>query len=262
MKCDRQLADLDAADLQDLKKRMSTKALSAVPFLKPGQSLQAIKTLDDNTLQQHKLTSRTLINKLDEILRTAEAKLEPHKQAAAVTKSNGLLQWRDEKALALVRTLRKIGIAPPDSSVDGAEREEGSWVGPNPFVHVPNKCSEWSVWSAAQITIMIDGRVYSVATITWGGAQECPFKHPDDKEYHGYEYGSSDHVVIAPGVVDGKPYDRVMSFSDLSLHMLREHGFFGGDNCYRIDPIELANLLGVGPDVTPQPCWASLRGRK
>ena len=45
----------------------------------------------------------------------------------------------------------------------------------------------------------------------------------------------------------------MMLLSYLSLHMARAHGFCGGKNPYRIDPIKLANMLGCGPDVKPNP---------
>jgi len=45
----------------------------------------------------------------------------------------------------------------------------------------------------------------------------------------------------------------IMLLSDLSLHMARSHGFCGAENVYRFDPIKLANLLGCGPDVKPNP---------
>ena len=57
-------------------------------------------------------------------------------------------------------------------------------------------------------------------------------------------------MIISPGLNED---ESIMLLSDLSLHMARAHGFCGGDNFYRIDPIKLANMLGCGPDVKPNP---------
>lgn len=94
---------------------------------------------------------------------------------------------------------------------------------------------------------------YVVAEVVWNGAQKCPFQHQDDTKYHGYEYGDRDYIVTAPGFgEDGRPQDLVQAVSDLSLHMIEKHRFWGSGK-YRIDPIKFANLLGIGPNPIRSP---------
>ena len=72
---------------------------------------------------------------------------------------------------------------------------------------------EWRSRSLAK------AKTYSIAEVEWNGSQACPFQHPEDKRYHGYEYGCRDYVFTNPN-------GDKMALSDLSYHMIKNHGFF------------------------------------
>lgn len=76
---------------------------------------------------------------------------------------------------------------------------------------------------------------------------QCPLQRPDDKTYHGFEYGCRDHVIF-PLTEACLSLGSGLHVSDLSLHMARSHRFCGARGASRIDPVKLANVLGCGPE--------------
>ena len=81
---------------------------------------------------------------------------------------------------------------------------------------------------------------FRVSLAIWGGAQECPFQRPEDKGYHGYEYGSTDLFVT--NLKTGKK----IHIPSISAHMIEEHGFFQ-NTTYPVRPDELIDVLDIQP---------------
>ena len=94
-----------------------------------------------------------------------------------------------------------------------------------------------------QAIILWQGQEYKIQTITWMGAQQCPFQnHELDSQYHGYSYGSQDvniHCIET---------DEKISFNTLLIHMIRQHHFFEGYKCsHRLDPEKLIKMFNLKP---------------
>lgn len=61
----------------------------------------------------------------------------------------------------------------------------------------------------------------------------CPFEHP----------GVYPLIIVK---LENHRSRKTLIFTHLSVHLIRQHGFFGGkDSVYRIDPMEAAELLGL-----------------
>lgn len=109
----------------------------------------------------------------------------------------------------------------------------------------------WCAWS----NTCYDIENFIVEINTWGGAQRCPFQHPEDETYHGYRYGSQDVYVL------NKTTNEIIFFSSLLPHMIKRHAFFEGAGLYRVDPESVVRILEIRPlqsyrlDRTVQDVW-------
>jgi hypothetical protein len=77
------------------------------------------------------------------------------------------------------------------------------------------------------------GRVYEVISEVWLGATKCPLchKYPNDMLYQ----------------IRHKPSGLEVEMSEAQIHMIEEHGFFGGlGQIPRIEPAHLAQVLEIG----------------
>lgn len=75
--------------------------------------------------------------------------------------------------------------------------------------------------------------VYTVKVEEWRGVLPCPW---DDGE------------VFRKGYVNltNEELDEELAWTPLSIHMIREHGFYGGKgNAYRIEPEDARRILGL-----------------
>src|SRR6185437_5725564 len=83
------------------------------------------------------------------------------------------------------------------------------------------------------------GGQLTVVLISWGGAEECPFKSLSDPSYHGYEYGSYDWVFFRNG--------QCLHVGDLLLrHQITKHHFFQSPTSpFRVDPQALCNFFAL-----------------
>lgn len=76
---------------------------------------------------------------------------------------------------------------------------------------------------------------YSVQVIWQRGMMPCPF---GERGLH--------HKIIA--TVINKNMDRRIRYSQLNVHMIREHGFFEGrGGVFRLDPEVVVEVLGINP---------------
>lgn len=82
--------------------------------------------------------------------------------------------------------------------------------------------------------IVVEGK-YRVETVEHKGSIVCPFAH---------NYQASKCNTRVTCLQTG----RSVLWSDLNLHMIEEHGFFEGYGArFRLDPEELADVLGLNP---------------
>lgn len=74
--------------------------------------------------------------------------------------------------------------------------------------------------------------------VRWSrGAMPCPFG----------ERGVHSKIVAT---VENKKLDQTIRYSQLNVHMIREHVFFEGEgSTFRLDPVEIVRFLELEPDV-------------
>lgn len=98
---------------------------------------------------------------------------------------------------------------------------------------------EWCDQGRFESEFEFNGQHLLVFVILWGGSQRCPFQHPLDQSYHGYDYGARD--VVVTNLDNGE----VLRFSTLLPHMIKHRGFFEGPFCwYRVEPEQIIKVLG------------------
>jgi hypothetical protein len=74
---------------------------------------------------------------------------------------------------------------------------------------------------------------FDVRVETIRGKMPCPFEHP----------GIYQKAVT---IVKNKKLDKEITFTDLQIHMIRQHGFYEGKGSrYRLDPKEIIEVLEV-----------------
>ena len=174
MRCDRKVTDLSKAELKSIESCLSK---SGVAFLKHDEHFKAIVQADEAALKKHGIDLPTLIGKADSVLKAAHDSIRPYKSETHVMKMAGSFQYHDDRADNFQRMMRTVlestSKRTPGVNVIncGAPADPAVWKGPNPFNVVPMN-PEWACWSRMQAPVVIADRMYLVATITWGGAEQ------------------------------------------------------------------------------------------
>lgn len=234
---------------------MTDREVSEIQLrLKTDRNLRDVVKGDDAALAQTELKLEDLVSKVDQLIAVLFKTTEPYCGQIHVVRLGNTVQYRNDQSAMI---LEMIGKNSP------------GWTGIDPFSDVPSH-PDWHLVRRRQSPVLVGDSLYIVASITWGGAHEvcvcawimcrlhpqgpsqstnclvlqCPFKQADEQDYHGYQYGYMDHVIMAP---PSRGQQLKIHISDLSLHMARNHGFCGVDPAYRINPVHLANVLGCGP---------------
>lgn len=100
--------------------------------------------------------------------------------------------------------------------------------------------SGWCCWGRNTVKIFHDS--ITVLKLTWGGAEECPFKSLNDKMYHGYEYGSVDYVFMKG--------DEYIHIGDLLFHQIVKHHFFqDASSEFYVDVEKLIEFFNIRQDI-------------
>jgi len=112
--------------------------------------------------------------------------------------------------------------------------------------HKANLCSidmsYDSYWDMVEQGILVE-KIYKVSFVCYMGYQECPFDC-DGRE------ALSDRDYTITNTETGES----IFFSELHIHLIREHHFFEGHTEYRLDPEQCARVLNIksGQDYSPQ----------
>jgi hypothetical protein len=94
----------------------------------------------------------------------------------------------------------------------------------------------WCLWGCSKAKIFND--TLTVIKVTWGGAEQCTFQSTNDKNYHGYDYGSHDWFFIKG--------DKIMHIGDLLFHQIVKHHFFQSpESKYHVDIDKLIEFFGL-----------------
>lgn len=136
---------------------------------------------DEAALEKHDLDLPTLIGKVDSILNAARQTVRAYTDETHAVKMGGVVQFHNDQADNFKRVLENVskltskdtkpGVTVINCGGPADSADSAVWVGPNPFNIVP-KNPQWSCWSRMQAPVVIADRMYLVATITWGGAEE------------------------------------------------------------------------------------------
>ncbi len=81
----------------------------------------------------------------------------------------------------------------------------------------------------------IDWQGYQIRVLWSRGKLPCPFGEP----------GMHQKIIA---IVTNKKLDKQISYSQLNVHLIREHGFFEGKGShFRLEPDELIKILNITP---------------
>jgi hypothetical protein len=85
---------------------------------------------------------------------------------------------------------------------------------------------------------------YAVEVLHQRGLITCPWA---PEEFEACPVGQGARPTANRFIIRHRPSGTRIEGFELSIHLIRDHGFFGGpDTRFRIDPKRLASLLGVG----------------
>lgn len=260
--CNRHIDDITEDELKHIVEKMKDIEFSGCKFLDEKDDIQKIIENDKYSIEQAGLSTNIIIETFENLLKEMHKNISnKEKNGGDITR--GMVGMINDQINGFKGALdmlfgknaipRNPGSGPQIININ---TNTGWTLGvPNPVSMLKYHDSQWSLKTRSCSLIIKNNSLHYVGEIVWNGSQECPFKHPDDKCYHGYEYGDRDYIIDIP-VLDGeKSRDQMIIVSDLVLHMIREHDFWGS-GVFRIDPIKFANLLGIGPEPIKTPSVA------
>jgi len=194
---------------------------SCVGFISPTDDLLTIFEKDKDLLQSKNITHDQIADKLQYII-------EKYRQVSdLVRKDAGFKRQHDDKITSLdidYNIMTKCGF---------------------PY----GNCTNSRLQQVLKDIILIEhsGSQYLILNRSSWGYQCCPFRSPKDKEgvFFGRPAtgGGDDYWIY--DIINGKS----LSFNDLHVHMIREHGFFQGSVPYRLEPEYVINFFNLCPDV-------------
>ncbi|AYV85788.1 MAG: hypothetical protein Satyrvirus41_3 [Satyrvirus sp.] len=160
----------------------------------------------------------------------------------------------DEKILDVIyndkETLKKFNITHNQISnllekirrhlYDSQQKIEDDLNDKKKILNLLHPDKNWCLWSMNKRKIF--NNKYTVISMTWGGAEECPFQSSENKKYYGYEYGSEDIFVV-------NDKDEWFWFNTLLPHQIKSHEFFQGyGSKHRIDPEKCIKYFNMKPE--------------
>lgn len=109
------------------------------------------------------------------------------------------------------------------------------------------------VWNCGKTKSFADKSLveqkYEITSVTYMGAQTCPFLPEGCKSYYGYHYGDSD--VTIKNIHNNKE----ITYNTLLPHLILEHNFFEGNVSHRLDPVQVIETLELVPGEGYSPCY-------
>lgn len=248
--CVKKIKDIKRDEIRAIAKKMKTPAFSECRMLNKDSSLKYRIAADLQSLNSNGISSTDLVDKFRALINehrrvtTAEWRRVhgTDKPTDLTFESSGIqigyLDVVEKMPLYLhtdVAQVRNDLLARGCKSVP-------EWKGKDYLEDIPHINREWSV-SRRECSVIepVPGEKYLVFEVTWGGSQICPF-HPEGAEYRGYDYGSHDYMFYKLHD-DTKPGQFFLS--ELSLHMIERHDFYGDCEPYRVDPTRAASFVNI-----------------
>ena len=258
--CDASISRLESAKKSSISLVMRNKNFSECRMLNDNESLLLRFKRDEHTLREKGLTTKNISDAFYNLIEAARIVTEKEwlrvhgtkkpedvtfqsSGAYVVTSENNSsiktslktekAQVRHDFMVHVLNQMKSYALAVPP------------WNGENFLDSIPNIHPKWSLSRREYSRILTEYGNFGVFEVTWGGSQICPF-HPHGAEYRGYDYGSHDYLFIKFGK-DDQETGRFF-LSELSLHMIEKHGFFGGRPPYRVDPLKAVEFFELGPD--------------
>ncbi len=243
MQCDRLMNDIEQQEFDEIESVMKSRKSSQTPFLSSKDSLKRTVKRDRVRLAQIGLNVSDITRTLDALFAAFKKGSLEHRRDLPKDESGDRVfkdgfQYYQDSNIKLRYMVTNMGRRDQPMTSGIVQVPLPKWKGDDPFKSLPAFDGEWSSKTRMEIALFCEGKTYRIAEVEWNGSQVCPFQHPDDKRYHGYEYGCRDYVFTNPN-------GDKMALSDLSYHMIKNHGFFGGDSPYRVDPLKLVNFFEI-----------------
>lgn len=249
--CDRKIAEIKTKDLKAIVDKMKDEQFSHCRMLRQGVSLKRIVLADKQTLNSLGLTPSDTAQAFKDLIKAARSTTSEEwkraynteKPADVSFQTSGMLLTDIGSMSKMKLYLKTDTVQIRNDFLSRPVKNVSSWLGQE-LKDIPYVNLEWSMSRRESAEVKVSPELkYVVFEVTWGGSQICPF-HPEGAEYRGYDYGSHDYVFYK--YVDGRKVDK-MFLSELSLHMIECHGFFGGAAPYRVDPKRAVEFLGIKP---------------
>lgn len=108
-----------------------------------------------------------------------------------------------------------------------------------------------SYWKIVEKGLLVESK-YHVSWKTYMGYQGCPFGCADRAEtleFRRMALSDTDYII------SNNDTGESIFFSELHLHLIRDHLFFEGNTKYRLDPETCARVLDINPGVVYTPSY-------
>lgn len=194
---------------------------SCVGFIAPTDDLLSIYTKDKEFLLSMNITYEQIADKLQHIA-------EKYRQISKLNWKNAMLKAQNAATVVSLNINHDI-VA-----------ECGFPYG---------RCTTSKLQHILKEIILVEDN--NVQYLMWNscswGYQCCPFRSPKDKNaiFFGQPATGGDNDYWIYDVVNNKS----LTFNDLHIHMIREHGFFEGSVPYRLDPGSVINFFNLSSGV-------------
>jgi hypothetical protein len=208
--CNRKIEELSTDELNFIENKMKSDEFATGGMLTSNESLCNVIDNDKKYLTSISITYKEICEKILDLL----------------DKLHNLDNIKHYSGLVSMLS-SMFGQAINDPNLTKLENFEGN------FTNIIRK----NQWSLQRIIEGVVDNKFLITKISWGGAQECPFKLIHDKKYHGYNYGAED--IIIKNLSNGKE----IYFSSLLPHMMLNHEFCEGSVRYRLDPKDVVDTL-------------------
>lgn len=215
---------LTEQQLAELDKRLHNPNFSMAMFLSKNETFSQVYNQDQETLQRYGITCKQIGDRLE----TLRAKVFE----TSYLKINKMLVVSPEEQHQIDSILMPLpsNVAPNDTNLYPLRTPK---YPPSQFIS----------------RVLIENR-YIISYAVTMGRQICPFDFDlthSGKGPCGTSGGSTDYVIY--DIQTGNS----LRFSDLIIHLIKDHCFFEGNVPYRVDPENAIKVLDIQPGVNYEP---------
>ena len=199
----RQLSSFTQEELEEIDKKMHDKGFSIAMFLADNETFAQVYSKDLDTLQRYGITCKQIADRLEILVEKLRNKEDLIHQK--------IIQY-SQRELNIINSLFPV---PTNISMGNLNKRMTK--------------------QHTEFRAIIDDK-FLMSMVPTMGVQYCPFKMERKYNPSGYIItdtcgrGSADYMVY------NLKTNKFLRFSDLSIHLIRDHCFFEGNIPYRVDP--------------------------